>query len=67
VLLVVAGLLYRHSGRRAGLHFVSFAQSSGFHVLAVVGLWLVFPLRQWRSVEGIRRLPTFAQSESERE
>lgn len=67
VLSVVTGLLYRHSGRRAGLHFVSFAQSSGIHVLAVVGPWLVCALRHRRDVAVIQRVPTFAQSESERE
>lgn len=67
VLSVVAGLLYRHSGRRAGLHFVFFAQSSGIQMLAVVGPWLVCPLRRWSSVAVIQRLSTFAQSESERE
>jgi len=63
----VVGLLYRHSGRRAGLQFVSFAQLSGIHVLAVVALRLVCPLRQRRSVAAIQRVPTFAQSDSERE
>lgn len=64
VLSVVAGLLFRHSGRRAGLHFVSFARSSGIHLLAVVRPWLVCPLRQRRSVAVIQRVPTITQSES---
>lgn len=63
----VAGLLFRHSGRRAGLQFVSFARLPCIHALAVVGLRLVCPLRQRRSVAVIQRVPTFAQSESERE
>lgn len=67
VLSVVAGLLFRHSGRRAGLHYVSFARSSGIHLSAVVGVCLLCLLRQWRSVETVQRVPTIAQSESERE
>lgn len=67
VLSNVAGLLFRHSGRRAGLHYVSFARSSGIHPLAVVWSGPVCPLRQLRSIAVIQRVPTFAQSESERE
>ncbi len=67
VLSGVAGLLYRHSGRRAGLHVVSVVRLSGIHSLAVVGSWLVCPLRQWRRGEVIQQVATAAQSESKRE
>lgn len=67
VLSGVPVLLSRHSGRRAGLHVVSFARSSCLYPLAVVGSGLVCPLRQWRSGEVIQQVAPAAQSESERE
>lgn len=67
VLSNVAGLLFRHSGRRAGLPFVSFTRPTCIHLLAVVGWRSVCPLRQWPSVAAIQRVPMSAQSESERE